>query len=185
MRYLLLFGILLLVAGCQPQTDSQPSPSPSESSGVPTSSPKPTAKPTERSSRTPTIEPTISRATPDPATEAKPVITFKQEGGFAGLDQTWSIFSDGRVLTPDGGMVLVEADSVSDLLVEIEQAGFFALSQPKTEPVCCDFFTFTISARYGDQENTISMSEGGPDLPPAFTTSVLAIQEFLPQAQEQ
>ena len=106
---------------------------------------------------TPSVETTSS---PD-----KVVITLRQEGGFAGLDNVWILYQDGRIEKNGELSGQLSAQELSLLLNSIDQSGFFEFDHPESGPFCCDFFTFTITATVGDKSNSISVSDGDPDIP--------------------
>jgi hypothetical protein len=93
------------------------------------------------------------------------VIVLHQEGGFAGLDQTWTVYQDGRIEMNGELSGQLSAQELAFLLNSIDQSGFFEFDHPESGPFCCDFFTFTITATVGDRSNSISVSDGNPDLP--------------------
>ena len=73
------------------------------------------------------------------------VIEFHRSGGFAGLDETWQVYTDGRITksqakNPEAiSEYQVKAEQVQALLAEIDELGFFRM-QASGSPgiVCCD-----------------------------------------------
>jgi hypothetical protein len=170
--YFVVF-IVVLLAGCASTGDVTTTPTPPAITNTPTeivstikplstvpSSPDaPVTKSTEMTSRG--ITPSVDYTTlPD-----KVVITLRQEGGFAGLDQVWILYQDGRILMNGELSGQISAQELSLLQNSIDQSGFFEFDHPEAGNFCCDFFTFTITATMGDRSHSISISDGDPDLP--------------------
>ena len=160
-------------------TTASPTPVPAATSAptLPAATSAPTL-PTATSA--PTLPPDdISEDTPEETGE--PVIIFHQEGGFAGVDLTWSIYANGLIVTPDGEEISVAPAVVDELLELIEQIGFFELVQPKPSNICCDFFTYTLAVSNGDLNNVITFSGGDPNIPAGLSEAVSAVQLIIAQ----
>ncbi len=159
-------------------------------------SPKPglvaTASPTERS---PTrVPPTNTRPAPSPTTQPsatqsangqEPVVILQQEGGFAGVMASWSIYQDGRIVAEGSGAgtvsgeFQVEPGAVSELIANIEETGFYQLQPAKLEPVCCDFFVFTLTVQRDGRDFTMAYSDGDQSAPESLQLAVGVVQSFL------
>ena len=128
---------------------------------------------------TPTLEattleaPTRQDQTPTPAATPTPgsrssgaVITFERSGGIAGISEHWTIYLDGRVIGPAEEEARVSADDVSQLLAEIEAAGFFEWPpRPRSLESCADCFTYSITVEYQGKANRISLVDGESGAP--------------------
>lgn len=112
---------------------------------------------------------------------AEPVIVFQQEGGFAGLSQTWEIFADGTLAGPDDQMREVDPETVAELLAQAETADFAALEQsyiPKEE-LCCDRFTYTITIAVGGETKTVQTIDDAPGQPPGLAELIGEINALI------
>jgi hypothetical protein len=85
-------------------------------------------------------------------------ISYRREGGVAGLSQEWVIHLDGRVDGPGEMEMRVPPAVVEDILeqsAEIEPSG----GTPEPAP-CCDRFTYTITINIDDRQTTFTLNEG-------------------------
>ena len=163
-------------------TETKPTETP-----TPTDEPEPTTEPTSE----PTAEATVTKAPagdgyPPPPVELAEgvVIVFTQTGGFVGLDDTWTIYSDGRVTKNGGAAGQFSQDEMNDLLNTLEELNFFETSYQTTETICCDFFHYTLAVESGDKRNFVSFSEGDENVPQNLREAVMAVQAALMSAQE-
>lgn len=153
----LSLGLLLLASACGPQVAPIPP--------APTLTPTATATPTPGAA-TPTR---VEEAGEMPASFANAAIVHERSGGFAGIQESWAIFLDGTVLSRDGKKGQLPPAEVSDLLRQIEAAGFFGWQQaylPST--LCCDRFTYRLTVRLGDRTKTVSTMDGALGEPPSL-----------------
>ena len=124
MRYLLVLPIIfgIILSACAPsKTNSTPS--------APTQPPVASA--------------TNGSVKLTPSLPGGAVILYHRSGGIAGLDEIYTIYSDGRITIGNEKEWQVSPQAVQRLLEQIEQAGFFQAEQ--TGPVrvpCCDRFTY-------------------------------------------
>jgi len=193
----ILFALLLLISTACAGPSSEPAappleatvseplqddtPSATATTASPTPIPAATSAPTlPAATSAPTLMPDdISEDTPEETGE--PVIIFHQEGGFAGVDLTWSIYANGLIVTPDGEEISVAPAVVDEILELIEQIGFFEIVQPKPKNICCDFFTYTLAVTNGDLKNVITFSGGDPNIPAGLAEAVSAVQLLIAQ----
>jgi hypothetical protein len=132
---------------------------------------------------TPTLETKSIEADSLPLPEGA-ALSFHRSGGFAGVDETWLVYTDGRVVSPDGSERRVEAGQVSGLLADLTAAGFFKLDPAyKPQNLCCDRFTYELIARSGELANRMSAVEGVEDTPPALLSSIQLVEAFLKNVQ--
>ncbi len=190
------FIFLLLCCGClvacTPGTANAPQatiPATLEQSVVPTEPALPTLTP--EPSATPTIVPTAIPATDIPATatsapeptattEALPepvsgdlaaypadlLITFRQEGGFAGLQLEWVIEASGRVTQNGAELAPLTPEQVAGIYQALLDNDFFNLAPNyKAEEICCDFITYTLIVTANGQTTTALTVGGPPDTP--------------------
>ena len=158
--------LLILLTACAPAEPELAPGFPEASSTPPPSAIEPTAA-------------TRVSLTPQDSSAASAVIILGQEGGIAGVQNEWTIYGDGRIVTNNGDELMVEPEEVTALLETIEQAGFFDLEQPEAADICCDFFTFTLTIKSGELEKRIVMSEGDPSIPQALSETLAAVQELI------
>jgi hypothetical protein len=109
----------------------------------------------------------------------EPVILFQIEGGIAGLMQNWMIYPDGSISDGQEVDCQVEPERVANILELAEENGFFEMSFVKTPNVCCDFFTFDLTFRTADLENSVRVSDGDPKLPDELRELIVAVQQML------
>jgi hypothetical protein len=108
------------------------------------------------------------------------VIVYRQSGGFAGLDEEWTIYADGRVIARDGSEWQSSPEQVSDLLYTIKSLGFFKLDAvPVSIVPCCDRFYYELSVVSGDLANSAATYDGAPTSPPGLSSSMQAVTNFL------
>ena len=95
------------------------------------------------------------------------VIFYQRSGGFAGVMEAWTIFSDGRVTSNDGKEWQVPREQIERLLTTIDELGFFHLESsylPKN--VCCDLFFYELTVSYNQRlyrVDTVDGAAGTPD----------------------
>jgi len=107
-------------------------------------------------------------ATPSPADL---VIVFERSGGFAGVDEKWSIYTGGKIVKENGDTFSVDAAKVTALLDAAEAANFFemkASSAIGSVSNCKDCFSYKLTITSNGQTNTITTSDGATGLPDAF-----------------
>ena len=164
------FIFLLLCCGClvacTPGTANAPQatiPATLEQSVVPTEPALPTLTP----------EPAATtEALPDPdngdlaAYPADLLITFRQEGGFAGLQLEWVIEASGRVTQNGAELAPLTPEQVAGIYQALLDNDFFNLAPNyKAEEICCDFITYTLIVTANAQTTTAMTVGGPPDTP--------------------
>ena len=101
------------------------------------------------------------------------LIVYRRSGGLAGLNETWTIYADGRVqyqggpaapskqLTPDQLNVLIDAVRASD---------FFSLNGSYVPAnSCCDRFLYEITVTLDGRTQTVRTLDAAPDEPAALS----------------
>jgi len=202
---LLLAGLALLAASCSRPTPAAPS---ATTAPAATTAPttQPAAQPTTAATESPLPPPgTTTSPLPTPATAGSPLpapdtstsplqapgpyaaaVVVQRTGGLAGVSEQWSIYPDGRVLSPKGTQSQVGAAQVSALLAALDKAGFFTLqdsysqgSQGSQGSQCRDCYNYQLSVNNNRRSKTVSFVEGATDTPPALTASLKAINDLL------
>jgi hypothetical protein len=118
----------------------------------------------------------------------QPAITFQRTGGFTGEDVTYNITTSGTLekLTgpagPDQAIEALPVDplAVTELLAELEAAGFMDLALDATvEAPCCDRYIYYLTVTAGELTNSIAVVEGEENVPEAAQRSVELVQAFI------
>lgn len=149
-----------------------------------TATPEPEPTETAEPEPTETVEPTATAETQsNPPPEEAPsgyegvipddiilpegaVIHFTKTGGFAGFDDTWLFYEDGRVTVNGQEMTRLTSERIDLLVNNLKAQGFFE-TMYITDPgaFCCDFFSYTLAVQTADMQNFISFSDGDSSLP--------------------
>ena len=106
-------------------------------------------------------------------------MVFQQEGGLMGMTKTWYISAGGEIASEEDGICQVEPEAVADVIELAEEIGFFDMPVKEAPDICCDFFTFTLTIHLGDQSNTITVSEGDPNLSQEFRELLTSVQRVV------
>ena len=121
--------------------------------------------------------------TPESGSSTDSSLTYQREGGIAGINQEWIIFSDGRVIAPDGQEMQVSQQEAADLLsrsAEIEPSSLSKSYVAGDE--CCDQFFYTIIIKVAGQETTVHTSDGA-NHPEAITLLIEEIESLVSTAE--
>ena len=131
-------------------------------------------------------QPSVPAATPTPGSRSGgAVITFDRSGGIAGISEHWTIYLDGRVIGPAEEEARVPVDEVSQLLAEIEAAGFFEWPPlPRSLGSCADCFTYSITVAYQGKTNRITLVDGETGAPEEAWTVLERILGILNSVSE-
>ena len=118
------------------------------------------------------------------------VLEFRRSGGFAGLNEVWTLYADGRLTKEDDDELdarpqewQVAPEQVTALLEKIVSLGFFELpagSEPGAAGV--DRFAYSLTLSYNDMRHTASAAEGGVEVPEALWQAIPEVQAFLEAA---
>ena len=121
---------------------------------------------------------------PDQNTPAagEAVVVFERSGGFAGVNDQWTIFSDGKIVKDSGETATISTDQLSALLSAVDAAGFYDMkpgSSLGNASNCKDCFTYTLTITNNGQTNTISAQDGSKNLPDAFWSLIQQINTLV------
>ncbi|MFZ0547471.1 MAG: hypothetical protein WAM60_18640 [Candidatus Promineifilaceae bacterium] len=168
-----------------------------ESTAEPTATDIPTATATPVPEPTETAVPTATETPPENTPEGTipesvefpdgAVIIFTRTGGFAGFNDTWVFYEDGRATLNGVDQSKLTPEKISDVMNQLEALGFFEISY-FTEPgtICCDFFDYTIAARTPEMQNFAGYSDGDQNAPSNLVQSgSLILNELVQEAQQQ
>jgi hypothetical protein len=107
-------------------------------------------------------------------------LSYQRSGGFAGLEETWLVYEDGRIEGPGGLDYTAKPAQVEQLIADLEKAGFFSLdSQYKPENPCCDRYVYVVTARFGESIQQMTAVDGVESVPAALWDCLQIIQAFL------
>lgn len=129
--------------------------------------------PVENIEETPTTAATATFA-------SNTAVIFKRSGGLAGLNEAWTIYTDGRIETNSPIQPELSAEAVEQLLNSLEGSGFFELEDSYLpDDTCCDRFFYQITAVQGSTFHTVNTLEATPDMPEALQQALRIIQTAL------
>jgi hypothetical protein len=187
------FLLIVLTACTAPSTDlEETAASPTEVSQDPEPTPtdEPTAEPTATEEPAPTDTPE-SESTPE-LNESFPddfefpegsVIVFTKTGGFAGFNDIWVIYEDGRVTLNGEDKTALTSEEVDTLIEDLDELGFFEMEYlTKPGEFCCDFFEYTLAVQSEDKQNYISFSEGDESLPASIWDALAMMRAVTEEA---
>jgi len=110
----------------------------------------------------------------------EPVITFHRSGGFAGLDQTFLIYADGRIVDGNGEERQVSPEQVAAVLHQIEATNFSELNDSYLpQDTCCDRFSYEITVQTPTQTKSVVMMDDVENQPEELAMILAVITELL------
>ncbi len=110
-------------------------------------------------------------------------ITYRREGGIAGITQEWTIYPDGRIVNPFEQEFQTPPEEVIALLAKLEEINSSSTQEAIIyEDSCCDQFTYTIIFKVGDRETLIRTSDGS-DHPQEVSSLLTEIKSLIAQAE--
>ena len=113
------------------------------------------------------------------------MIVLKRSGGFAGVDESWRISADGRILASDGKASQASTDSIRAAVDELNSLGFFAMSSSYMPlDTCCDRFTYQLSVTVDGKSHTVTALEGAQETPEDFWKAINVVNQLLDQAEK-
>lgn len=119
-------------------------------------------------------------AVPTATLASNTAVIFKRSGGFAGLEEEWTIFTDGRVETNSPIQPQLTAEQVSQLLTSLEAMGFFELSGSYLpDDTCCDRFVYEITAVQSGTFHTVTTLQDTPDMPESLQQALRLLETVL------
>lgn len=116
----------------------------------------------------------------EPGAVSDTVIVYGRSGGFAGLQQEWTIYPDGRIDFPDGSQKQVDPAQIQTLFDTIRTANFQSLNDsylPKD--TCCDLFTYTVTVQTDSEKQTITTMDGASNVPVELTAVLQTINQLI------
>ena len=109
-----------------------------------------------------------------------PAIVYGKSGGFAGLEQKWNIYANGRIENSEGVLVSqAEAAEVTAVLQTADEVEFYELDDEYLEGGdCCDLITYTLTITDGEQTKTVVTRDNSPH-PPAYEIILTAVDDLI------
>ncbi len=109
-----------------------------------------------------------------------PILVVQRSGGLAGVSEEWSIYADGRVITPTGARK-VESEQIARLLSSMISSGLFALNESSgvVFSKCRDCFTYQITVAQGGKMKTFQVQPEATDTPIEAREALQSIIDFL------
>jgi hypothetical protein len=142
----------------------------------------------------PAVEPAAPLAEEAPAEqravelqiEGTPLIILRRTGGFAGLEDEWWLFGDGRIVNrSDNQIQQVDGAEVVALHQDMLNGGFFNLA-PEYMPADsgADRFTYEITLIDGDNRHTVATMDDTDTIPDLLRESLHRITMLLVSQRE-
>ena len=115
-----------------------------------------------------------------PPTEDKLVIEYQRSGGYAGVDENYSIFMCGQIVLNGDLNGHAETQEIDELLQQIETLGFYDLA-PKYVPkdTCCDRFSYRLKVNNGIKDHTVIAVDGAPSAPAQLWELLKLVKHFV------
>lgn len=195
-----LLGVALALAACGAAPSAAPAPTRPAPTAQPaqiTAAPAPTAAPSATPAPSPTPSPTAASPTAIPSPSAAPtaqaaapadevIVRLHRSGGFAGVDESYSIRADGSVVKGGGDgqtMQIVQADAAaaSRFIQQLADTGITALAPGSYQPKnpCCDRFSYTVSVVVQGQEYSYSAVEGDERMPAELAKLIELVRQYV------
>ena len=118
--------------------------------------------------------------TPTPLNSKDPIVVYHRSGGFAGFDETWSIFMDGRVQYSGrgaGSSGQLTPDRVNGLLATLRSIDLASIKESYIGAnTCCDRFIYEVTIKLDGKTKSITTIDAADGEPAALTTLLNAIK---------
>jgi hypothetical protein len=152
--FIFVIGLVMLCTACVVRSETTPG---ATIRPAATDTPVPeTDAPAGIAPTRPVKGPVIESGKPGPI-PAGALLVYRRSGGFAGIDQTWTLFTDGRMDLPGGRNRSVSAGEAQALVDGLEQMGFFRLDESYGRlGACCDHYTYQLTLVKNGQARTIT-----------------------------
>lgn len=177
--FLLLLATACNTGGLEPASEGAADVATATNTALEGVVPTDTAEPTEAAARpTPTEEATM---TSEPIASTGPVIILKRSGGFAGLEDQWTIYADGKVEGAPTTESPLSTDQIAQILADAEAGGFFELDNEYIDKNhCCDFFNYEVTINLPDgRSQTVTTVEQTPSMPPVLAEVIQELNFLL------
>lgn len=129
----------------------------------------------------------MQTAATTPPTENSPAgtdqeisIVLRKTGGFAGVDESWQIASDGRITTSEGETGQVSTSDLNAAVEQLAAAGFFDLKDSYVpQDTCCDRFTYQLTVTVDGEPHSVTILQAAPETPDQFWKSLEVVNSLL------
>jgi len=112
------------------------------------------------------------------------LIVLKRSGGLAGVDESWRISADGRILASDGKASQVSSDAIRAAVDELDSLGFFEMKDSYMPlDTCCDRFTYQLSVTVDGKSHTVTALEDAQETPEEFWKAIDIVNGLLKEQQ--
>ncbi len=115
-----------------------------------------------------------------PTGQVEIVIEYQRSGGYAGVDEFYSVLLNGHIGTNNHRDWQVQPQDVDDLIEKIETLGFFELATKYVpKDACCDRFFHKLMVRSKNRIHTVSAVGGDPQVPEQLWNILKLVERFL------
>jgi hypothetical protein len=109
-----------------------------------------------------------------------PFLTYTRSGGFAGVNESWEFYSDGRMVSNKGEEKQAAAEDAQALMEQLRKADLAAMSKITPSPQnCADCFTIELIWQDGGEEIRLSIVPESSDAMPAAVNLVGLVQKYV------
>ncbi|MEM7111634.1 MAG: hypothetical protein AAF614_04330 [Chloroflexota bacterium] len=97
------------------------------------------------------------------------VIVYRRSGGFAGVNEEWRIYENGRVVDIDGNEWQLAPEQVTSLITVTQTLGFNDMrTNYVPQGYCCDHFMYDLIVNQGDRIHRVTTADGVSGVPEAL-----------------
>lgn len=108
------------------------------------------------------------------------VLHFTRQGGLSGVDEAWTLYRDGRLVSKDGTFFQVTTAQVDTLLADLERLGLFNVSAPAGLTAgCCDGYLYSLAVQRAERVVQVQAADGLENIPHAVWDAINKVQEFI------
>jgi hypothetical protein len=118
-----------------------------------------------------------------PTQENAPFLVYTRSGGFAGVNEKWSLYTDGRIVPEKGEARQATPQAAQALLDQFLKADLSKLSTNNQKPdVCADCFTVELTLNSGGKRFSLSVVPESAEADPTATALANAVQQYIDSA---
>ncbi|HXW02211.1 MAG TPA: hypothetical protein VD828_02415, partial [Candidatus Nitrosotenuis sp.] len=94
-------------------------------------------------------------------------VTLTQEGGFAGMQNTFVIDTASAQLTKNDSIIMLDEDSINEITSSIKKIKLFDVDEESYPPIegSADYFTYLIQITHGPFQKTVSWTDTSEVIP--------------------
>jgi len=108
------------------------------------------------------------------------VITYRKTGGIAGIDETMTVYADGKLTLTSRGSAVKQAQATPaeiDQLRQVLGSDDFARLEATYQAVGADLFTYMLIVPSGPTPRTITTMDGAQN-PPVLDQAIAALEQL-------